>query len=109
MYSGRGYAEGGAVKPELVAPGTDIYGAVPGGGFGRRSGTSLAAAHGAGAAALLLEWGIVRGRRLTIGTLEIKQLMIRGAGRSRSQLYPNRVWGYGILDLYAAFSALGRF
>ena len=35
--------------------------------------------------------------------------MIRGAGRSRSQLYPNRVWGYGILDLYVAFSALGRF
>ena len=72
-------------------------------------GTSAAAAVTAGAAALMLEWGIVRERRLTMGTLEIKQLMIRGAARSLSQLYPNRIWGYGTLDLYAAFSALGRF
>ena len=73
------------------------------------TGTSVAAAVTAGAAALMLEWGIVRERRLTIGTLEIKQLMIRGARRSSAQLYPNRTWGYGTLDLYAAFSVLGRF
>ena len=87
----------------------DVAAFGPGNVLTALTGTSAAAAVTAGAAALMLEWGIVRGRRLTIGTLEIKQLMIRGAGRSRSQLYPNRVWGYGILDLYAAFSALGRF
>lgn len=107
--SSRGYTRKGRLKPDLAAPGVDVAAFGPGNVLTALTGTSAAAAVTAGAAALMLEWGIVRGRRLTIGTLEIKQLMIRGAGRSRSQLYPNRVWGYGILDLYAAFSALGRF
>ena len=107
--SSRGYTRKGRLKPDLAAPGVDVAAFGPGNVLTALTGTSAAAAVTAGAAALMLEWGIVRGRRLTIGTLEIKQLMIRGAGRSRSQLYPNRVWGYGILDLYVAFSALGRF
>ena len=106
IHSGRGYAEGGAVKPELVAPGTDIYGAVPGGGFGRRSGTSLAAAHGAGAAALLLEWGIVQGNYRGIRTRDIKSLMIRGAERPVPASYPNRAYGYGAPNLFGVFTAI---
>ena len=58
----------------------DVAAFGPGNVLTALTGTSAAAAVTAGAAALMLEWGIVRGRRLTIGTLEIKQLMIRGAG-----------------------------
>lgn len=43
------------VKPNLVAPGTDIPSAKPGGGLQIRSGTSMAAAHVAGVAAILFQ------------------------------------------------------
>jgi subtilisin family serine protease len=43
------------VKPNLVAPGIDIPSAKPGGGLQTRSGTSMAAAHVAGVAALLFQ------------------------------------------------------
>lgn len=107
--SSRGYTRKGRIKPDLAAPGVAVTTYGPGNALSAMTGTSAAAAMTAGASALMLEWGIVRGRRLTIGTLEIKQLMIRGARRTGSQLYPNRIWGYGTLDLYGAFSALGRF
>ena len=107
--SSRGYTRKGRIKPDLAAPGVEASTYGPGNTLTTMTGTSAAAAVTAGAAALMLEWGIVWERRLTMGTLEIKQLMIRGAARSLSQLYPNRIWGYGTLDLYAAFSALGRF
>jgi subtilisin len=42
-------------KPNLVAPGMDIPSAKPGGGLQLRSGTSMAAAHVAGVAAILLQ------------------------------------------------------
>jgi subtilisin family serine protease len=42
-------------KPNLVAPGVDIPSTKPGGGLQLRSGTSMAAAHVAGVAAILFQ------------------------------------------------------
>lgn len=105
LNSGRGYTRNGRVKPDIAAPGVNVYGPLLGNTFGERSGTSIAAAHAAGAAALLLEWGAVNGNRPQIDTLEIKSLFMKGANRTNLD-YPNNVWGYGALDIYGAFNSL---
>ena len=109
LDSGRGFTRNGRIKPDLAAPGVAVSTYGPGDRAELLTGTSAAAALTAGAVALMLEWGIVRGNRKTLGTLEIRQLLIRGADRSSNLLYPNRSWGYGRLNLYQAFMALGRF
>ena len=57
VASGRGYTATGLIKPDFVAPGVDVYGVRAGGGYTTRTGTSVAAAHAAGAAALLPDMG----------------------------------------------------
>ena len=58
--AGRGYSRDGTIKPELAAPGVNIIAPSISGSFVPASGTGIAAAHAAGIAAILLEWGIVK-------------------------------------------------
>ena len=48
-------------KPDLAAPGVGVMTAKTGGGYGEYTGTSFAVPFVTGSAALLMEWGIVRG------------------------------------------------
>ena len=95
LYSGRGFTTGGRVVPDFAAPGVNVYGPGLNGRFTSRSGTSVAAAHGAGAAALLLEWGIYGGNAFQMSTVQIKQYLIRGARRQEDVIYPSRIWDMG--------------
>ena len=105
--AGRGYTSDGDIKPDLAAPGVDIYGpSIPAGNYVRRTGTSIATAHTAGAAALLMEWGISRGDVPRLNGTQIKRYLLRGASRNTNMDYPNPLWGYGTLDLYATFETL---
>ena len=100
VASGRGYTATGLVKPDFVAPGVDVY------GVRTRTGTSVAAAHAAGAAALLLTWGVTDGNLPYMGTNEVKSVLIRGAKRENNTVYPNNIYGYGKMDVIEAFYKL---
>ena len=106
IHSSRGFSRSGQIKPELAAPGVNITGAGLRSGFVQRSGTSAAAAHAAGAAAILLRWGILERNDPFMNTSAIKTYLIRGAKRNPALTYPNREFGYGTLDLYQAFLRL---
>ena len=106
INSGRGYTRDGIIKPDFAAPGVEVTSILPGGRFVKRSGTSLAAAQTAGAAALLLEWAAVKGNSPFLNGKSIKNYFIRAAGRSTGRQYPNPEWGYGKLNLYGTFEVL---
>ena len=107
IHASRGYSRSGRIKPELAAPGVNILGASASGRrLTRMSGTSVSAAHLAGAAAILLNWGILDGNYPYLNTPVLKSIFIRGAQRNPALTYPNREFGYGTLDLYEAFLRL---
>ncbi len=106
VNASRGYTRSNVVKPELAAPGVNYIAPDQWGGFKNFSGTGVAAAHTAGIVALALEWGIIRGNQPNLDTIRIKNFLIRGAKRSSNLSYPNRDWGYGIIDIYNTYQAL---
>lgn len=105
--SGRGFARDEQIKPDLAAPGVNIT--VAGNRLGSTpristyTGTSLAAAITSGAAAQFMQWAVVDRNSPYIRSQELKNYFIRGAKREENQIYPNRTWGYGRLDLYGTF------
>lgn len=104
IHASRGYSRSGQIKPDLAAPGVNILGASSSGRrLTRMSGTSVSAAHLAGAAAILLSWGILDGNYPYLNTPVLKSIFIRGAQRNPALTYPNREFGYGTLNLYEAF------
>lgn len=100
-FSGRGYLrENNEVKPDLVAPGVNVISASAGGGLEVRSGTSMATPFVTGSAALLMEWGIVRGNDPFLYGEKIKAYLIRGARRLPTmQSVPTPSAGWGALCL----------
>ena len=107
IHASRGYSRSGQIKPDLAAPGVNILGASSSGRrLTRMSGTSVSAAHLTGAAAILLSWGILDGNYPYLNTPVLKSIFIRGAQRNPALTYPNREFGYGMLDLYEAFLRL---
>ncbi|HHT97694.1 MAG TPA: S8 family peptidase [Clostridiales bacterium] len=106
LDSSKGYTRTGHYKPDLAAPGVNVIGPTLQQSFVPFSGTSVAVAHTAGIAAMLLEWGVVRGKLPRMNSLNAKKLLIRGARRNVNLHYPNRDWGYGIIDVFGSFEAI---
>ena len=99
-FSGRGFEQKAGVyqKPDLVAPGVDIVTMAVGGGNTTVSGTSFATPFVTGSAALLMEWGIVRGNDPYLYGEKIKAYLRRGARPLPGfTQYPNALVGYGAL------------
>ena len=104
--SGRGFSGLNAVKPDLIAPGVNVTGPVLPDQYELRSGTSISAALTAGACAQMFQWGIVENNMRYLNTTELKNLLIRGAGRDEERVYPSPVYGYGTLNVYDALLRL---
>lgn len=75
------------IKPDITAPGTAIYSALPTRQYAARSGTSMAAPHIAGVAALLLQ------QSPTATPIEVKARMMNTARTLED--YPNDVFSIG--------------
>lgn len=103
VNSSRGYTRDNIIKPEIAAPGVNYLAPTLNHTFETFTGTSVSAAHTAGVVALMLEWGTVRGNDPGMDSGEIKNHLIRGARRRQNIIYPNRDWGYGILDILNVF------
>lgn len=106
LDSGRGYTRNRHLKPDLAAPAVGISTIDRFGTGSVLTGTSAAAALGAGACALLMEWGVVQANVPTMDSITMQRLLIRGANRPSAFEYPNRNWGYGLLDLYGSFQSI---
>lgn len=106
-FSGRGYtdvsrtigvAPAGLIKPDLVAPGVNIQAPDVYGSFTPVTGTSFATPIVSGAAALLMEWGIIRGNDSYLYGEKVKAYLRKGARPLRGEReYPNDRVGYGKL------------
>lgn len=103
LSASRGFSRRGVINPDIAAPGVNLIGPLPNNNYGVMSGTSVATAHNTGISALLLEWGVTLGNLSSIASVEIKNLLIRGAERSPLEEYPNPSWGYGIINIYNTF------
>lgn len=85
-------------KPDLAAPGVAINTCRAGGGYGEFSGTSFAAPFVTGAAALLMQYGIVDGRDPYLYGEKIRASLIRGARKLPFQeTQPSPLVGWGAL------------
>ncbi len=94
------------MKPDIVAPGRDIYSALPGGAYGALEGTSMAGPHVAGVVALLwsadpsLIGDIDRTEQIIIDTAQ-PYTGSKSIGCFEGNV-PNAGYGYGVVDVYAA-------
>ncbi len=108
-FSGRGYADpgrtigvvtSGLAKPDLVAPGVNILAPDIYGSYRAVTGTSFATPIVSGAAALLMEWGIVRGNDPFLYGEKVKAYLRAGAQPLRGETeYPNERVGWGKLSV----------
>lgn len=101
----RGLTRDAVLKPELAAPGVDLVCPIANNKYGTITGTGAAAAHAAGIAAMLLEWGIIKGNHATMDGFDVKSMLIRGANKNPDDSI-NNIWGYGRIDAYGVFEAL---
>jgi subtilisin family serine protease len=108
LNSGHGYTRNHIIKPDFVTPGVEVTAPTAAGRYSSISGSCAAASLASGAAALLVESGLRLAVPRYFTANEVKSLFLRGARRSDALTYPNRQWGYGLLDVYGIFESFLR-
>jgi bacillopeptidase F len=95
--SGRGPSpcDGVSIKPEVTAPGTQIYSTTPGNNYASFTGTSMACPHVSGAVAILRQ----ANPDLTVDY--VKQVLMETA-RDQGSAGEDNTYGWGVIDVGAA-------
>ena len=97
-FSGQGFSNNRHTKPDLCAPAVNILSTAPGGGYTIRTGTSMAAPFVTGAAALLMQYGIVNGNDPFLYGEKAKAYLWKSARPLPAfSEYPNEKVGWGAL------------
>jgi hypothetical protein len=99
FFSSRGPTGDGRIKPDLVAPGEKIEAPAPNGSYAVRDGTSMAAPHVSGAAAMLM----ARHSELMGQPARIKKILCSSATDLGRERY---FQGQGMLDVLRAMQAV---
>ncbi len=105
-FSGVGDIDREDIIPDIAAPAVNILSTRTGGGYSIFTGTSFASPFVTGSAALMLEWGIVRGNAPFLYGERIRAYLRLGASRSPDLRYPNPTFGYGRLCLSSSLTYL---
>ena len=98
-FSSRGPTGDGRIKPDLVAPGEKIVAPVPNGGYKTKDGTSMAAPHVSGVAALLM----ARNNELIGKSEKIKAILLETATDLGRERY---FQGRGLVDALRALQSV---
>ncbi|NSE38287.1 S8 family peptidase [Dorea longicatena] len=106
INSGRGYTRDEKIKPDYAAPGETVTGAVPGGGFKNRTGSSAATAIAAGGCALIMEWISEQPGARGVSSSQVRNIIVMGTQKLPGIEYPNTQWGYGTMNLYRSLDIL---
>ncbi len=111
-FSSRGPVEvdgSGRVKPDILAPGVQVLSAVPGNGYARYDGTSMAGPHVAGVVALIwsanpnLIGDIDETERILVETAVPYDYAVHGSPLcGDANISPNNAVGYGLVNAYEA-------
>jgi subtilisin family serine protease len=97
LYSSRGPSDcnNTIIKPEVCAPGYDVYSSINTGGYYYLNGTSMATAHVSGVVAL------TRQANPDIDVQTIKEVLM-STSRDLGEEGPDNTYGEGFIDAYAA-------
>jgi subtilisin family serine protease len=102
------------VKPDVSAPGVNVYSTWPPNTYANLSGTSMATPHVAGAAALLMSAvpklkghpvAVIQLLRDTAATSGVTDPVDQACGGTSRTTWPNNMLGFGRIDVYAAYLA----
>lgn len=85
------------IKPNISAPGVDVYSAAPGGGYQLMSGTSMATPHVSGVLALMFE------KNPSLDFYSVYTIILDNADLPpQGAPYPNNDYGWGRINAYRA-------
>ncbi|VVB99880.1 Subtilisin-like serine protease [uncultured archaeon] len=98
-FSSHGYVQGYGIKPDLVAPGTEITSSWINGEVSSQSGTSMSAAFVSGVSALMLE------KNPLLSPNEVKNLLADSA-KDLGLKGNDDLYGFGLVDANAALNAI---
>lgn len=104
-FSSWGPTDDGRIKPEVCAPGVNIYSTMPGNTYGNMSGTSMATPITAGCIALMLQQYAISYPGLTPLPSTVKALLINTA-TDLGNVGPDYVYGFGRINVQTAVDAI---